>query len=179
VAENVAGLVKGTAKGYFLEILARLKRCGYRVSAKVLDAQWLGVPQRRHRLIFVGFRDDLGVDPVHPNPLAHQYTVRDACPWIDKIQAGSFCSEWMSSAHPMATIVQSDGARTHRSQCESAGKIRQFTISELRRISGFPDDFILCGDYQQQWERLGRAVPPVMMMHIASAVVGRLAHVPR
>ncbi|MCZ7641411.1 MAG: DNA cytosine methyltransferase [Verrucomicrobia bacterium] len=28
VAENVSGLVKGVAKGYFLEILARLKACG-------------------------------------------------------------------------------------------------------------------------------------------------------
>lgn len=38
VAENVSGLVKGTAKGYFKLILARLKECGYRVKAKVLDA---------------------------------------------------------------------------------------------------------------------------------------------
>src|SRR5690606_23891041 len=35
VAENVSGLVKGVAKGYFLEILAKLKACGYRVGVKV------------------------------------------------------------------------------------------------------------------------------------------------
>lgn len=50
VAENVAGLVRGTAKGYFLEILAALKAKGYRVKARVLDAQWLGVPQARQRV---------------------------------------------------------------------------------------------------------------------------------
>jgi len=32
VAENVSGLVKGTAKGYFLEILAAMKASGYRVT---------------------------------------------------------------------------------------------------------------------------------------------------
>ena len=53
IAENVSGLVKGTAKGYFLEILAELKACGYRVKAAVLNAAWLGVPQSRERLIFV------------------------------------------------------------------------------------------------------------------------------
>lgn len=53
VAENVSGLVKGTAKGYFKLILEELKGCGYNVKAKVLDAQWLGVPQMRQRLIFV------------------------------------------------------------------------------------------------------------------------------
>jgi DNA (cytosine-5)-methyltransferase 1 len=47
---------------------------------------------------------------------------------------------------------------------------RKFTIAELKRICAFPDDFILTGSYSQQWERLGNAVPPVMMFHIASAI---------
>jgi DNA (cytosine-5)-methyltransferase 1 len=84
VAENVAGLVKGTAKGYFKLILARLRACGYRVQARVLDASWLGVPQSRNRLIFIGVREDLGMDPAHPAPLPYQYTVRDALPWIHR-----------------------------------------------------------------------------------------------
>ena len=46
VAENVSGLVKEVAKGYFLDILVALKGCGYRVEARLLDAQWLGVPQK-------------------------------------------------------------------------------------------------------------------------------------
>lgn len=47
---------------------------------------------------------------------------------------------------------------------------RKFTIAELKRICSFPDDFILTGSFAQQWERLGRAVPPVMMKHIAACV---------
>lgn len=82
VAENVSGLVKGTAKGYFKLILAELRACGYRVGARVLDASWLGVPQARQRLIFVGVREDLGLDPVFPKPMPFQYTVRDALPWV-------------------------------------------------------------------------------------------------
>ena len=83
VAENVSGLVKGTAKGFFLEILRELKK-GYRVEARLLDAQWLGVPQQRVRVIFVGVRDDLGLDPAFPTPLPYRYSVRDALPWIVK-----------------------------------------------------------------------------------------------
>jgi DNA (cytosine-5)-methyltransferase 1 len=81
VAENVSGLVKGKAKGFFLEILRELKR-GYRVEARLLDAQWLGVPQQRVRVIFVGVRDDLGLEPAFPDPLPYRYSVRDALPWI-------------------------------------------------------------------------------------------------
>ena len=71
VAENISGLVKGVAKGYFIEILAKLKACGYRVSCKVLDAQWLGVPQARQRTIFIGVREDLGKEPVFPKPMPY------------------------------------------------------------------------------------------------------------
>lgn len=85
VAENVSGLVKGTAKGYFIEIMKALKASGYKVSCKVLDAQWLGVPQARQRTIFVGVREDLGVEPAHPRPLPHRYSVREALPWLSRV----------------------------------------------------------------------------------------------
>lgn len=93
VAENVSGLVKGTAKGFFLEILKELKR-GYRVRAPLLDAQWLGVPQARQRIVFIGVRDDLEVDPPQVRPLPYRYSVRDALPWL----AGGV----MSSGHQFA-----------------------------------------------------------------------------
>jgi len=82
VAENVSGLIKGTAKGYFLEILKELKQSGYRVKCQLLDAQWLGVPQMRQRTIFIGVRDDLNMEPVYPSPLPYRYSVRDALPCI-------------------------------------------------------------------------------------------------
>lgn len=223
VAENVSGLVKGTAKGYFLQILAELKACGYRVSCKVLDAQWLGVPQARQRTIFVGVRDDLGFDPVHPKPLPYRYSVRDALPWIkDMSSNSSHVQTWVGSDRPAPTVTATiptkllqveaetdisryaignewdklkpgEGSEKYLnlkrtrldgpSHCISATgggngvagvthptEKRKFTIAELKRICGFPDDFILTGTYAQQWERLGRAVPPVMMSHIAATV---------
>lgn len=81
VAENVSGLVKGTAKGFFIEIMRALRK-GYRVEARLLDAQWLGVPQARQRIIIVGVREDLEIDPVFPKPLSYRYSVRDALPWL-------------------------------------------------------------------------------------------------
>lgn len=82
VAENVSGLVKGKAKGYFKLILSEMKSCGYTVSARLLNAAYLGVPQRRERLIFVGVRNDLveryGVAPAHPKPERDTVTLREA-----------------------------------------------------------------------------------------------------
>ena len=222
VAENVSGLVKGTAKGYFLEILAAMKASGYRVTCRVLDAQWLGVPQQRQRTIFIGVRDDLGLEPVHPLPLPYRYSVRDALPWIVSVEgANGFNGHAYQTSIVQASTVQASrplnveaetdisryaiGAEWDKlkpgegrekylnlkrtriegpSHCisasggESAGiaavchptEKRKFTIAELRRICAFPDDFILTGSYAQQWERLGRAVPPVMMSYIAKTI---------
>lgn len=214
VAENVSGLVKGTAKGYFKRVLRAMKDAGYRVEARLLDAQWLGVPQARQRIIFVGVRNDLERSPVFPTPLPYRYSVRDALPWIAEIesQAGvrnhanwavnvkvippvndgpaldgyAVGREWDTIApgeasdkyfqlvkpklgEPCPTITQRGGDPSVASVTHPTER-RKFTIAELRRICGFPDDFILTGTYAQQWERLGRAVPPPMMAAVAAAI---------
>jgi len=180
VAENVSGLIKGTAKGYFLEILKALKSCGYNVKCKVLDAQWLGVPQMRQRTIFIGVREDLGLDPVHPKPLDYQYTVRDALPWVTTYNYNKGIDKPLEEksadlcvANTVTKTISGGNGRVKWNisidQSNSTEK-RKFSIAELRRICAFPDDFILTGSYAQQWERLGRAVPPVMMMHIAKTI---------
>jgi DNA (cytosine-5)-methyltransferase 1 len=233
VAENVSGLVKGIAKGYFKQILAALRACGYTVEARLLDAQWLGVPQMRQRIIFLGVRQDLDRAPAFPKPLPYRYSVREALPWIVRqgdnagfgggalrdatqpsptigtsTQAGNgrfppslveaetdisryaIGKEWDKLTHgestfyggrlwkpdltlPCPTITQLGGNTTVASVCHPTEK-RKFSIAELKRLCAFPDDFQLTGTYAQQWERLGRAVPPVMMQHIAQAIAERI-----
>lgn len=78
-AENVAGLVRGTAKGMFKLFLRELAIDGdYRVEARLLDASWLGVPQARKRLFFVGLRNDVDGQMVWPKPILPRWTLRDA-----------------------------------------------------------------------------------------------------
>ena len=66
IMENVSGMVKGVMKLVFVEILKELKASGYKVSARLLNAMYFGVPQSRQRMIFVGVREDLGIEPSHP-----------------------------------------------------------------------------------------------------------------
>jgi DNA (cytosine-5)-methyltransferase 1 len=229
VAENVSGLVKGKAKGYFLEILAALKACGYRVKAKLLDAQWLGVPQMRQRIIFVGVRDDFGLEPAFPRPLPYRYSVREAIPWIvrqgdsggfgggalrdaaipsptvgaspnagngrapaslveaetdisrfaigrewDRVAPGGKSEKYLNLCKPdldkPCNTVTAPAGMTSAATVVHPTEKRRFSIAELKRICAFPDDFILTGTYAQQWERLGRAVPPLMMKAVAEAI---------
>lgn len=85
-AENVSGLVKGRAVGYFREIIRDLRNAGYRVEARLLDASYLGVPQARQRVIFIGVRNDLEIDPVFPSPQKKRFTVQDVLNSIPQIE---------------------------------------------------------------------------------------------
>ena len=78
IAENVSGLVKGTAKGYFKRIMAAMKACGYNVKAALVNAKYCGVPQSRERIIFMGVRNDLRLSPVYPTPKLPVITLAEA-----------------------------------------------------------------------------------------------------
>lgn len=239
VAENVSGLVKGKAKGYFKMILAALKECGYVVEARLLDAKWLGVPQSRQRIIFQGVRKDLGLRPAWPVPLPYFYSVREAL--VDLLPSGNVIEDtggewgagdvtdrpaptvrqggvghlWVEGEKEAATpdsdtivgmitrlakpgqsgsdVIGNSGSyfNIHRAPLDGVSQTvlqsggqgrnaavgilhpterRKFYIAELKRICAFPDDFQLTGSYQQQWERLGRAVPPLMMRAVALVI---------
>ena len=51
---------------------------------------------------------------------------------------------------------------------------RALTISEVKRITSLPDDYILTGNYSQKAERAGRMVPPNMMAMIADNLYKRV-----
>lgn len=195
IAENVSGLVKGVAKGYFNEIMRELRASGYNVTCKVLDAKWLGVPQSRARTIFVGIRNDIWrndmIGKTHPKPLNYTVCLNDAFKGLvftDNDKKETDLTKYAvyqllktlkeGETHQKAfTLVKA--SRNNQSRCIKAttGKIgarepyhwdnRAFTVNEIKRIMSIPDDYILTGSYQQQVERLGRMVAPFMMRAVA------------
>jgi DNA (cytosine-5)-methyltransferase 1 len=202
IAENVSGLLKGTAKGYFKLILQALKDCGYNVKARLLDAQWLGVPQMRQRVIFQGVRNDIDLEPCYPKPLDYRYTVRDAFGDLyvpdnaERQYLSPRMKKWWENTPEGKTLAvgheKENGKKSAFNKiklsfdnvsgtvlCKSnSGTLDMYmpnipatpTISELKRICAFPDDFELLGTFSQQWGMLGNCVPPIMMYYIANTV---------
>lgn len=195
VAENVPGLARGVAKGYFLEVLGNLRK-GYRVEVRLLDAQWLGVPQRRERLVFVGVRDDLGLDPAFPAPLASRPGVREALAnpparariepetdisryaigreW-DRLNPGQQSDRYFNLFRapldePCQTITAAAGEYLSGASVTHPTEKRKFATWELKRLCGFPDGFKLRGDYAENYRGMGNCVPPPMARSIAEAI---------
>lgn len=195
IAENVSGLVKGASKGKFKQILRALGDCGYRVEARLLDAAWLGVPQTRKRVIFVGVRGDLKREPVFPEPLPYQYTLSEALVGLERDAGPSFrnhaiydawlrCDPVTGNSDQYMNLIRLRWNRPSNTMCATftGGTAtivlpdvpHQPSVAQLKRICSFPDDYVLTGPYPKQWERLGRSVPPLMMRAIASAVRDRV-----
>lgn len=59
VAENVKGLLMGEAKDYVRRIYDSFNQAGYYCQHWLLNAQNMGVPQRRERVFFICLRKDL------------------------------------------------------------------------------------------------------------------------
>lgn len=193
VAENVKGLVTGSAKGYFLKILSGLSSTGYAVECRILNAARLGVPQSRQRVIFIGVRKDLKKPPVFPKPKLRLVSIRDALRGLPKedtsalsierfaigpewyrLRAGAKSAKYFSLVRPKwdapAPTITAVAGNIGAASITHPSEPRKFSIAELKRLCSFPDDFQLKGTYQEQAERLGRSVPPLMMFEIASVI---------
>ena len=199
IAENVAALAVGSAKGYLNEFFRAFREAGYIVRAKILDAKWLGVPQSRTRLIFVGVREDLWRNSfegkTHPKPFKHYVTLGEAlCGVINGPDDYAFAEIGKSTkvykelaklrpgeqSKKYFQLIKSDPRKyapcitATSAQGSGAGAQhwdnRAFTIPELKRIMSVPDDYILTGKLTQRGERLGRMVPPLMMKAVAENI---------
>ena len=85
VMENVSGMIKGKMKGRFIEIMKTLKGLNYQVKCKLMNAKYYNVPQSRERVIFIGVRTDLGIEPSYPAPNKHIIKIKDVCSGLKDI----------------------------------------------------------------------------------------------
>lgn len=62
IMENVEGLMLGNAWKYVQQIYAKSKEIGYKIKHFLLKGEKMGVPQTRHRVFFIGIRNDIDFD---------------------------------------------------------------------------------------------------------------------
>ena len=77
--ENVKNLTSHDKGNTFKVIQETLKKLGYSVKAKVLDAKYY-VPQHRERIFIVGFREEVfpnGIDFTFPEPPQYSPRIKD------------------------------------------------------------------------------------------------------
>ena len=187
VMENVTGMVKGCMKQAYLTIIAELRACGYRARGEVLNAMYYNVPQSRERVIIIGVRNDIGIEPSHPKPQTLPVTVRDAFAGLKgrgnaPDMSAKYREYWRKAGRGGVVGLQ----QTHRrldwerpsfvlQKGSGYGGVyhpdesRPLSTLERCRLGSFPDDFRFT-TWNTAIERIGNSVPPNLMRAIAEHV---------
>ena len=199
IAENVKGLMtlhKGTI---FKRIRDAFEKAGYVLSYKLVNAANYEVPQKRERVILVGFRKDLGVTfefpeettadkwvplsvavPVLDIPEEKYYFSKRAVEGMKNAKPNMKRGLWQNLDEPCLTVT-SHLAKVSLNSRDPVLLVkpeeelyRRFTPREAARIQSFPDSFVFAGTEQDAYRQIGNAVPPVLFWHIANKVAHTL-----
>jgi len=190
VIENVSGMIKGKMKGLFIQYMKKMKSLNYQVKCKLMNAKYYNVPQSRQRVIFIGVRNDLGIEPSYPEGNNKLITVKEAIGYLplgkpgkhepQVIEAwykskpgqslrkasryvGSFQSCRLNPNKPSRTQI-----RAHLNWHYTIP--RQLTIQETAILQGFPENYKFAGSISNNKERIGNSVPPLFMKAIAEHI---------
>ena len=196
IAENVKGLLSANKGKAFPMIVNEFERAGYHVVHKLLYSADYGVPQKRERVIIVGFREEadlaafrypdevkakhvLGeVIDVNANNEEKWFFSEKAVAGMKKVQDKMNKGRAQQLDEPCNTI-SSHLAKVSLNSTDPVlyidGRYRRFTPSEAAKIQSFPDNFDFGSvSESKQYKAIGNAVPPVMMWYVAKAVAEAL-----
>lgn len=192
IAENVKGIMTANKGNAFPLILQEFKDSGYDVKYAILNSAKFGVPQKRERVIIVGFRNDLDIDFRFPEEIIRE--TENYEPLLSVIEEEVESKYFFSSkavegmmknqirmnkgrAQDISKPCNTVGAHLAKVSLNSTdpvllvdGRYRRFTPREVARIQSFPEQFKLVGSETAQYRALGNAIPPVMFWHVANKV---------
>ncbi len=192
IAENVKGLLSANEHKAFPMILKEFQDAGYLVKYKLLNASKYGVPQKRERVILVGFKNEEDYkkfsfpdesENVIPLSVAIDKNADTEEKWffsqraVDgmlRVRAKMNKGRAQDISVPCNTI-SSHLAKVSLNSTDPVlmvdGRYRRFTPREAARIQSFPDSFIINSVSEcRQYKAVGNAVPPVLMWHIAKSL---------
>ena len=192
IAENVKGIISANKKEAFPLIIEEFENSGYDVTYSILNSVNYGVPQKRERVIIVGFRKDLNIKFEFPDmpidaednyvPLEKviETVVDEKYFFSDRAVQGMMKKrETMNKgrAQDITKPCNTVGSHLAKVSLNSTdpvllvdGRYRRFTPREVARIQSFPERFSLIGTEAAQYRALGNAIPPVMFWHVAKEV---------
>jgi DNA (cytosine-5)-methyltransferase 1 len=204
IMENVIGLLsKKTANGEnVIDIIMEQLNRNYNCIINKLYASDFEVPQNRRRTIIIGIRKDLHILPKEPEPIIKSVQDRIAVKSIlipkedvdkkyylsEKALAGienkkgvnkekgyGFGAQMLDFDKPSYTIP----ARYWKDGYDALVKynekeIRRLTITELKRIQSFPDNYIIEGSNKDIIMQIGNAVACKFAYYLGKYIITTL-----
>lgn len=197
IMENVEGLLLGEAWGYVQKIYKQLKDIGYQVKHWLCKGEYMGVPQRRHRVFFIAIRDDVDFDidrldmsfnyeavtygeikEGQVKPMSKDskfYEIASKASKDDKsiadtrIRLGEKGSAFQTLYIRDDMIMPTQRAKPDIIDVEEVAYVSKETI---RNAQTFPQDYVFIPDtYTNVGYICGMSVPPIMIKRIVTRLI--------
>lgn len=192
--ENVRNLVAHDKGNTFKVIKEHLEALGYHIHSKVLNALDYGVPQKRERIIIVGFLKDLPFEfplPVSENDRVQlsdileseveaKYYVKEniRLSRLERLRDKEYPKPYISHENMAGTVTPHPYSSALRAGA-SANYIlindeRRPTEREMLRIQGFPDTFKIVVPYGKIRKQCGNSVAVPVIKAVATQMLKTL-----
>lgn len=191
--ENVRNLTAHDKGRTFRIIIEHLKKAGYYIHHKVLNALDYGVPQKRERIIIVGFRNDVKFYFPDPIPESKRATIGDILEPAECLSPKLFVRKEIRESR-LARLKNPDFPKPYISHENVAGAITPHTYScalragasanyllinderrpserEMLRIQGFPDSFKIVVSYGKLKHQTGNSVAVPVIKAVAREMI--------
>lgn len=189
--ENVRNFVAHD-KGRTLKVVVEhLEALGYKVHWKVLNALDFGVPQKRERIIIVGFLGDVDFAFPEPIPVEERLTLSDILEEnvderyfvrkeirnsrLERLRDKDYPKPYISheniagsiTPHPYSSALRAGASANYILVNDE----RRPTERELLRLQGFPDDFKVVVSYTQLRQQAGNSVAVPVIKAVAKQMI--------
>lgn len=192
--ENVRNLTAHDKGRTFKIIVDHLTALGYHVHHKVLNALDYGVPQKRERIIIVGFKEDVEFKFPEPIPVEERKTLSDILEEnvdaryyvrkeiresrLERLKDKNYPKPYISheniagsnTPHPYSSALRAGASANYILVNDE----RRPTERELLRIQGFPDDYKIVVSYSQIRHQTGNSVAVPVMKAVAREMLSSL-----
>ena len=192
--ENVRNLTAHDKGKTFKILRSQLEALGYTVYSKVLNALDYGVPQKRERIIIVGFKDFVMFSFPDPIPVSERKSLKDILEenvddkyYVKDNIRNSRLMRLKDPNYPKPYISHENmaGSITPHpySSCLRAGASANYilinderrpTEREMLRIQGFPDDFKVVVSYTNIKHQTGNSVAVPVIKAVACQMIRAL-----
>jgi len=199
--ENVRGFLSAVFEDYRGQLKLQLKKLGYVVDWRLLNASDFGVPQLRPRVIIIAIRNDIASNFDWPSPHAQNPpTVGQTLYDLMATNGWHGASRWANCANEIApTLV--GGSKKHGGPDLGPSRARQawaslgvegrsladdapprdfvgmprLTTRMAARIQGFPDEWQFYGRKTTAYRQIGNAFPPPVACAVAQKLMTALS----
>lgn len=189
--ENVRNLTAHDKGKTFKVIRSHLEALGYTVYAKVLNALDYGVPQKRERIIIVGFKDNVLFTFPDPVPVSRRKSLSDI---LEKHVAEKYFVKDRIKASRLMRLKDPNYPKPYISHENMTGSVtphpyssclragasanyilindeRRPTEREMLRLQGFPDTFKIVVSYGHMKHQTGNSVAVPVIKAVARQMV--------